>query len=133
MASSRPPIILWKYLTSELVRTLALIAGALVLLVSFAAAIRPLARGDVGLADAIKLMGLLSVPMAQFALPFAAGFASTIVYHRFASENEATACRASGIPQRSILMPSALVGLLLALLGAVLSHSVMPGLPTPAS
>lgn len=126
MASSRPPLILWKYLTTELVRTLVLIALALVVLVSFAAAIRPLARGDVGLADAIKLMGLLSVPMSQFALPFAAGFASTIVYHRFASDNEATACRASGIPQRSILMPSLFMGLVLALLVAVLANSVMP-------
>lgn len=126
MASTRPPFILWKYLTTELARTLALIAVALVVLVSFAAAVRPLARGDVGLADAIKLMGLLSVPMSQFALPFAAGFASTIVYHRFASDNEATACRASGIPQRSILMPSLFTGLVLALLVALLANSVMP-------
>lgn len=126
MASTRPPFILWKYLTSELMRTLLLIAVALVGLVSFAAAVRPLARGDVGLADAIKLMGLLSVPMSQFALPFAAGFAATIVYHRFASDNEATACRASGIPQRAILMPSVFMGLVLALIVAVLANSVMP-------
>lgn len=126
MALSRPPFILWRYLTLELLRTLALLAGGLILLVSFAAAIRPLAKGDVGLADAIRLMGLLSIPMSQFALPFAAGFAGTIVYHRFASENEATACRASGIPQRSILMPSVFVGFLLALVVAVLSNSVMP-------
>src|SRR5690606_1758068 len=106
MALSRPPFILWRYLTAELLRTLALLAGGLILLVSFAAAIRPLAKGDVGLGDAIRLMGLLSIPMSQFALPFAAGFAATIVYHRFASDNEATACRASGIPQRAILMPA---------------------------
>jgi lipopolysaccharide export LptBFGC system permease protein LptF len=126
MASSRPPFIVWRYLTSELLRTLVLFAGGLVVLVSFAAAIRPLAKGDVGLGDAIRLMGLLSVPMSQFALPFAAGFAATVVYHRFSSDNEATACRASGIPQRAILMPSLFVGLILALVVAVLANSVMP-------
>ncbi len=126
MSSRRPPLILWRYLSVELWRSLALIAFALVLLVSFAAAIRPLARGDIGLGDAIKLMGLLSLPMSQFALPFAAGFASTLVYHRFSSDNEATACRASGIPQRSILAPALMMGLMLGLAVAVLSNSVMP-------
>jgi lipopolysaccharide export LptBFGC system permease protein LptF len=126
MPSRRPPLILWRYLSTELWRSLLLIATALVLLVSFAAAIRPLAKGDVGLGDAIKLMGLLSVPMSQFALPFAAGFAATLVYHRFSSDNEATACRASGIPQRSILAPALLMGLVLGLIVAVLSNSVMP-------
>ncbi len=126
MASTRPPFILWRYLTLELLRTLALLAGGLILLVSFAAAIRPLAKGEVGLGDAIRLMGLLSIPMSQFALPFAAGFAGTIVYHRFASDNEATACRASGIPQRAILMPAVFVGLVLALIVGMLANSVMP-------
>jgi len=126
MSARRPPLILWRYLSIELWRSLVLIALALVLLVSFAAAIRPLAKGDVGLADAIKLMGLLAVPMSQFALPFAAGFAATLVYHRFSSDNEATACRASGIPQRSILAPALLMGVLLGLIVAVLINFVMP-------
>lgn len=126
MSSRRPPLILWRYLSTELWRSLVLIALALVLLVSFAAGIQPLAKGDIGLGDAIRLMGLLSVPMLQYALPFAAGFAATLVYHRFSSDNEATACRASGIPQRAILAPSLLMGVLLGLIVAVLSNSVMP-------
>jgi len=126
MSARRPPLILWRYLSIELWRSLALISLTLVLLVSFAAAIRPLARGDIGLGDAIKLMGLLAVPMSQFALPFAAGFAATLVYHRFSSDNEATACRASGIPQRAILAPALMMGLVLGLIVAVLSNSVIP-------
>ncbi|MFU8827828.1 MAG: LptF/LptG family permease [Phycisphaerales bacterium] len=126
MASRRPPLILWRYLTIELARTLLLVGTALIVLVSFAAAIRPLAKGDVGLGDAIRLMVLLAVPMAQFALPFAAGFAATMVYHRFGSDNEAVACRAGGIPQRSILVPAMFIGLVLALIVAALSNSVMP-------
>ncbi|MCA9294789.1 MAG: LptF/LptG family permease, partial [Phycisphaerales bacterium] len=86
---ARPPLILWRHLAFELARILCLATAALVVIISFAATIKPLADGEIGLLDAFKLMGLMVVPMLQFALPFAAGLAATLTYHRFAADNEA--------------------------------------------
>jgi hypothetical protein len=120
------PTILWTALASDLGRLLAMVSLTLVVLISFAAGVKPLADGDVGLLEALKLMGLLSVPMLQFALPFAAGFAATLSYHRFASDNEAVAAMAGGIGHRSLLAPAAAWGVGLALLVALLTNLAIP-------
>ena len=122
----RSPELLWRYIGAELLRVLAICALVVVTVIAFAAAVRPLAEGRVEPFDALKLMGLLSVPMLQFALPFAAGLASTLAHHRFASENEAMASMAGGISHRSLLVPSVIVGLGLTLLMAVLTSVVIP-------
>lgn len=123
---SRPPILLWRHLGFELIRILALATAALVVVISFAATIKPLADGEIGLLDAGKLMGLMIVPMLQFALPFAAGLAATLSYHRFAADNEATAAGAGGVSHRALLVPALVMGLALAITVGVLTNAAIP-------
>lgn len=123
----RFPLILWKALSLELGRLLILTAGALVLLISFAASVKPLADGKIGLPDMLTLMFVLAVPMLQFALPFAAGFAATFAYHRFVSDREAMAAMATGLSHKALLAPALAWATLLALLVALLTNTLIPG------
>ena len=66
------------------------------------------------------------VPMAQYALPFAAGFGATLAYHRMALDNELTACHAGGVSHRVVLIPAVLSGLAMGAILLVLSNSVIP-------
>lgn len=122
----RFPSLIARSISAELLRLLALTGLCLVTVISFAAAIKPLADGQIGLAEAVRFMALAVVPMLQFALPFAAGFAATITYHRFAADNEATAAMAGGISHRALLAPAAIIGLALALLIAFLMNFSIP-------
>lgn len=122
----RVPWTLWTFLTADVLRLVVMTTTALVTLIAFAAAVKPLADGQIGPADALKFMGLATVPMLQFALPFAAGFAATLVYHRFASDNEATAAMAGGVPHRSLLMPAVICGVVLAAGLSILAEQVIP-------
>ncbi|MBN8644509.1 MAG: LptF/LptG family permease [Planctomycetes bacterium] len=123
---SRTPRLLWRFLAWDVTVILLIATLGLVGVIAFAAAMRPLAEGRVDPFDAARLAGLLAVPMLQFALPFAAGLAATLGYHRFAAENEALAAMAGGVSHRSILFPAAALGLALSLLLAVLSNEVIP-------
>jgi lipopolysaccharide export LptBFGC system permease protein LptF len=113
-------------LLGDLGRTLVVTTVILVGVIAFAGAIKPLAEGKIGPADALRLTMLLSVPMLQFALPFAAGFSATLTYHRFAADNEAMASSAGGLGYGSLLAPAALIGLALSLVLAVLSNQLIP-------
>lgn len=104
----------------------AVTTGALVLIVSFAASVQSLAEGRIDLAGALLVMGLAAIPMLQYTLPFACGFGSTLAYHRFAADNEATAAMTSGISHRSLVVPALALGLLCAGTLAVLTHTVIP-------
>lgn len=119
-------MLLWRYLAADVLRVMLLAGAGLVGVIAFAAAMRPLAEGRVGPVEAVRLMGLLSVPMLQFALPFAAGLAATLAYHRFAAENEAAASMSGGISHKALLLPVAAIGLVLAVLLAALSFAVIP-------
>lgn len=125
-AGRRPPRILWRSLTGELLRLLALTGVGLVLVISFVASIKPLADGDIGPGAVVLLMLVLSVPMLQFALPFAAGFAATLTYHRFAADREATAASAVGLSYGSLLMPAGFIAAGLAVAVALLSNTLIP-------
>ena len=120
------PLLIWRSITGELARILAITSLSLLAVIAFAGAVKPLAEGQIGLGDALKLTLLLAVPMLQFALPFAAGFASTIAYHRMASDNESLAAEAGGVSHRSILAPAMMVGLVLAVVLGVLANNAIP-------
>ena len=122
----RAPRLIWKLLAGDVWRLLALTTCSLVTLIAFAGAVKPLADGKVGLIDALTLMGLLVVPMLQFALPFASGFAATIAYHRFAADNEAMAAHAGGVGHRALLVPALATGLVVGVALAGLSNEVIP-------
>jgi lipopolysaccharide export LptBFGC system permease protein LptF len=104
-----------------LITTLVLVA-----VIAFAAAVKPLADGKVGPAEALKFMALAMVPMLQYAMPFSAGFGATLAYHRLAQDNELTAAHAGGVSHRAVLAPALFSGVLLAILLALLTNQVIP-------
>lgn len=122
----RIPKILWGMLLRDLWWMLALTAAVLTAIVAFAAGVRPLADGQLDPLVALRFMALALAPMLQFTAPFAAGFAATLVYHRFATENEDLAAAAAGVSRRTVLMPAFGTGLALALVVGGLAHFVIP-------
>ncbi|MEC9372473.1 MAG: LptF/LptG family permease, partial [Planctomycetota bacterium] len=122
----KAPLTLWRMLLGDLLRLLGICAFVLIAIGTFAMAVRPLAAGQVGPLGAMQLMALAITPTLQFTLPFAAGFAATMAYHRFASDNESIASAAGGVSYRSMLAPAAAVALILSIGIGVMAHSVIP-------
>lgn len=105
---------LWRAILIEFWRLLLLSTAVLVTVMAFAATVKPLADGKLTADQAIRFMRYAVLPMLSYTLPFAAGFAATLAYHRMVSENEATAAHAGGISHRRLLAPAIASGLLLA-------------------
>lgn len=103
-------------------------AAVVVVVASFAVSVRFIANGTLGPLDALKLMALAAVPMLQYALPFAGGFAATLAYHRMSQDNELTACYAGGISHKRVLMPAAILGVVLGAGLFVMADQAMPRL-----
>lgn len=121
------PWLLYRYLLGEILRVFMLCAFVLVLVIAFGAAIKPLAGDDlIGPLQTAKYIMLAIVPMLQFALPFSAGFAATIVLHRMTTDNEILAAAVGGISYRRILFPVACLGMLLLLFMVLLTQWVIP-------
>jgi len=99
----------------------------LVLVVAFGAAIKPLAADDLaGPLQVAKYIMLAIVPMLQFALPFSAGFAATVVMHRITTDNEILAASVSGLSYRRILVPIVAMGVVLLVVMIMLTQTVIP-------
>lgn len=124
----RWPLTLWRALLADLWKVLLLTTAVVVAVTAFAVAVRPLAEGKLGPDDAVRFMGYALVPMLQYALPFAGGFAATLAHHRLAADNELTACAAGGVSYVRLLAPAALTGLVLAGVLMVLADQAMPRL-----
>ena len=124
--SRRSPVTLWGYVAAELWRLLLLTVAVLVTVIAFAAAVKPLADGKLGPAEAIKFMVLAIPPMLAYALPFSAGFAATLAYHRMAQDNELLAAHSGGIAHRSLLAPALATGFALFLALASLNEYAIP-------
>jgi Lipopolysaccharide export system permease LptF/LptG len=121
------PWLLHRYILAELLKVMILTTGVLVTVIAFGAAIKPLSNDDLFSAgQTAKYIGLAIVPMLQFALPFACGFAATVVLHRLATDNEVAAAAASGISQRRLLLPIVVLGLVLGLIMVGLTQSLIP-------
>jgi lipopolysaccharide export LptBFGC system permease protein LptF len=121
------PWLLYRYLLAELLRVFTLCASVLVLVIAFGAAIKPLAGDDlIGPLQTAKYIMLAAVPMLQFALPFSAGFAATLVLHRMTTDNEILAAAVGGISYRRILLPVAGLGLVLLVVMVLLTQWVIP-------
>lgn len=121
------PWLLYRYILRELLRVFALSCGVLVMVIAFGAAIKPLAADDlIGAWQTAKYIMLATIPMLQFALPFAAGFAATIVLHRLTSDHEIQAAAVVGISYRRILMPIVALGAVLVAVMVLLTQTVVP-------
>ena len=113
-------------MTAELLRVLLLTTTVIVVVIAFGAAIKPLADSSLGSGSVVKYVALAMIPMLQFALPFSAGFAATLVLHRFAADNELVAMSTSGMRYRTIFAPVIAVGLALLVGMFILLHTVVP-------
>ncbi len=111
---------------ADLVRIKLLTATVLVSVIAFGAAIRPIMQNLLGAEDLLQFVTLASVPMLQFALPFAGAFAGTIVYARLAADNEILAMSSAGLCYRRILMPAIGLGLVLFVAMAILLDAGVP-------
>jgi lipopolysaccharide export system permease protein len=120
------PWTLYRYILKDVVKVLALVTAVLVLLISFAMAIKPLADGLLGATLLIKFVLYTMPTVLGFAVPFAGAFASTIVFIRLASDNEITAAAASGISYAKVLAPVVALGLVLTLGLFALANFVVP-------
>ena len=121
------PWTLYRSIIAELLKVMALAAAALVGVLSFAVAIKPLSEGTLGPAKVMSFSLLMSPWLLRIALPFAAAFAGVVVFLRLSADREITACLAGGISHGRILLPVAGLALALALLHGGLSHYVVPG------
>lgn len=124
--SIRAPFTLWRFILLELTRLVLIVACVLVTVITFALTIKFFADGVLGPLETLRFMAFAAVPMLQYALPFAAGFAATLTYHRLASDNELTGARAGGMSHRTILAPALALGLALSLALSSLSELVIP-------
>ncbi len=117
---------LYRYILRELLKLLALTSGVLVLVISFVAAIKPMADGLLGPVTLLKFVCYTIPTMLGFVLPFAGAFSSTLVFIRMATDNEITACATSGMSYRKILLPVLMLGLALTMGLFYLSNFVVP-------
>lgn len=120
------PSTLWKHTGFELLKLVVMTAAVLVTIIAFAASVRWVAEGKLGPIEMLRFVALAMVPMLAYALPFAAGFAATLTFHRMASDNEVTATHAGGISHSRVLVPAMAVGLFLAGSLGVLNEQVIP-------
>lgn len=103
-------------------------AAVLVVVVSFAVMVKFLAAGRLAPGDILSFMAIAAIPMMQYALPFAAGFAATIAFHRMAQDNEITGVLAAGISRARLLVPAAATGAAVLLILGILMHFTIPRL-----
>ncbi len=122
------PKTLYRYILTETIRILAVSSVALVLVMAFATAIKPLTEGMLGADTLFKFVLFMSPSMLQYALPFAAAMGATLVYIRMSQDNEILACQASGLSGRRLAAPMFFLGMVLMVLLLVLSGSVAPAL-----
>lgn len=120
------PKTLWRATFADLVKLVLLSSSVLVVIVSVALAIKPLSDGYLSAWDAVRLIALLIPPGLAYALPFGAGFAATLVYHRIAADRESIAAYASGISHRALLAPAMLVGLIMLCGMVLLTQEIIP-------
>ena len=120
------PRLLWRYTCVELLKVMLLTTTVLVVVIAFGATIKPLVQNQIDPLDVGKYAFFASVPMLQFALPFSAGFAATIVMHRMVTDNEVLVMSVSGVPYRRIFAPAIVLGIVLTLVMLVLVNFVIP-------
>lgn len=121
------PWLLYRYILLELLRVIGLTTAVLVTVIAFGAIIKPLANETLlDAAQTFKYLMLAIVPMLQYALPFAAGFGTTLTFHRMTADNEIVAMAASGLSYRRILVPLVALGLALSVFMVALTQWIAP-------
>jgi lipopolysaccharide export LptBFGC system permease protein LptF len=114
------------YLCRELLRVSSLALVAFTLVMTVFAIIEPLRKRGLATGQVAMLFGYTLPVMLSLTLPFAALFATAIVYGRFSADREMLACRASGISTVKLLYPAVALGAIVTLLSLTLTNFVSP-------
>jgi len=117
---------LHRYIFRELLKVFILAAVALTLMLSLGSVLRPVQEYGVGPSQVIHLIGYFLPITLTFVLPMAALFSASLVYGRFAADNELDACRASGVSLMSLVYPGLALAIIVAAANLILSFHVMP-------
>lgn len=114
------------YISRDLARITLLALVAFTLIMTVFAIIEPLRKQGLG-ADQVLALFAYTIPvMLSLTLPIAALLAATIVYGRFAQDNELMACRASGVSTLTLLRPALMLGGLVTVISLLLNNFVAP-------
>ncbi len=117
---------LQRYVFRETFKVFVLATVALTLVLSLGSILRPVQEYGAGPRQVVHLIGY-SLPITlTFVLPMAALFATSLVYGRFASDNELDACRASGISLQTLVYPGLALAIMVAIANLILSFHVVP-------
>ncbi|MDQ3223359.1 MAG: LptF/LptG family permease, partial [Gemmatimonadota bacterium] len=119
------PTLFW-YIFKDLVKVFMLANGALAGILSFGGLLRPLTEQGLEAWQVGLLLGYFTPAMTAYSLPVAVLFATTVVYGRLSADNEIVACRAGGLSHLSLALPAAILGLLVALISALLLLFMVP-------
>ena len=119
-------VTLHRYIFRELFKVFALTTIALSLMLSFGLILRPVQEYGVAPAQTIHLLGYFMPITLTFVLPMSALFASTLIYGRFASDNELDACRASGVNLMTVVYPGFCLAVMVSITTLILSFHVAP-------
>lgn len=117
---------LQRYIFREAFKVFVLAAVALTLILSLGSILRPVQEYGGGPQQVLYLMGCFLPITLTFVLPIAALFAGSLVYGRFASDNELDACRASGVSLLTLVYPGLILAIMVAIVNLLLSFYVMP-------
>ncbi len=118
--------ILHRYIFRELLKVFMLATVALTLIVSLCSMYKPIQEFGVGPGQVLHLLGYFLPITLTFILPMSALFAASMVYGRFAGDNELDACRASGVSLLTLVYPGLCLGILVSITTLVLSFYVVP-------
>jgi lipopolysaccharide export LptBFGC system permease protein LptF len=117
---------LHRYLFREQLRVFVLTSLALSMMLSMGLMLRPIQDYGVAPEQTIRLLGYFLPITLVFVLPMSALFAASLIYGRFAFENELDACRASGISLMTVILPGLFLALLVSIATLLLSFYIAP-------
>ncbi|HSV27870.1 MAG TPA: LptF/LptG family permease [Sedimentisphaerales bacterium] len=117
---------LQRYIFRELFRVFVLTTIGLTLMLTLGMILQPIQRFGIGPQQVIRLLGYLVPVSMTFVLPMSALFAATMVYGRFAADNELDACRASGISMNMLVYPGLVLAILVSAATLFLNFWVVP-------
>lgn len=117
---------LHRYIFRELMRIFVLATLALTLMLSIGMILQPVQEYGVGPEQVIHLMGYFLPIILTYILPMAALFSASLVYGRFANDNELDACRASGISLLTLVYPGLCLAIMVSIANLILSFYVVP-------
>jgi len=117
---------LHRYIFRELFRIFILATISLTGILSLGYILSPIQEYGIGPAQVLHLIGYVLPIMLTVVLPIAALFSASLVYGRFASDNEIDACRASGISFMTLVYPGIALAMMVAIANLLLSFYVVP-------